>query len=97
MYVSTNLTNHSKNVNQYLDKKENRVRKLIKNSDVSEEKSIELVMFAVDEFKAKSDYSKLKEYGELLGVDIEKLGFYYRYYLNKKEYNEILKLYGLLV
>ena len=77
-------------VNVLPKKLKKRVKKLTKNSDVSEEKNIELVMFAVDEFRSKSDYSKLKDYGMLLGVDIEKLGYNFKYFLNKKEYNEIL-------
>ena len=67
-----------------------KIYKLIKHSDVSEEKNLELVMFALDEIKAKSDYSRLREYGLLLGVDIEKLGYNFKYILNKKEYNDIL-------
>ena len=77
-------------VNVIPKKLKKKINKLIKHSDISEDKSIELVMFAVDEFKSKSDYSRLKEYGLLLGVDIEKLGYSFKYFLNKKEYNEIL-------
>ena len=77
-------------VNVLPKKLKRKVNKLIKHSDVSEDKSIELIIFAVDEFKAKSDYSKLRDYGLLLGVDIVKLGYNFKYFLNKKEYNEIL-------
>lgn len=77
-------------VNVLPKKLKKKVKKLVKHSDVSEEKNIELVIFAVDEFKAKSDYSKLKEYGLLLGKDIESMGYHFKYFLTKKEYNDIL-------
>ena len=68
-----------------------KIFKLVKKSDVSkDEKSIELAMFAIDEYKTKSDYCKLKEYGLLLGVNIEELGYGFKYNLNRKEYNDIL-------
>jgi len=70
-----------------------RIYKLVKNVDIStDEKSLELVLFAIDQYQAKCDYNKLKEYGQLLGVDIEKLGFYFTYNLNKKDYNTILSI-----
>lgn len=77
-------------INVLPKKLKKKINKLIKHSDVSEEKNLELVIFAIDEYKAKSDYSRLKEYGLLLGVDIEKLGYNFTYNLNKKEYNDIL-------
>ena len=78
-------------VNVLPKKLKKRIYKLVKHSDFSaEEKSLELVMFAIDEFKAKSEYTKLKVYGELLGVDIEKLGYEFSYDLTKKEANSIL-------
>jgi len=77
-------------VNVLPKKLKKKIHKLIKHSDVAEEKNLELVMFAIDEYKAKSDYSRLKEYGLLLGVDIEKLGYNFTYNLTKKEYNDIL-------
>lgn len=67
------------------------IYKLVKKSGVSKDgKALELVMFAVDEYRAKCDYNKLKEYGLLLGVDIEALGYYFTYNLSKKDYKTIL-------
>ena len=77
-------------INVLPKKLKKKIYKLVKHSDVAEEKNLELVMFAIDEFKAKSDFCKLKEYGLILGVDIEKLGYSFTYNLNKKEYNDIL-------
>ena len=77
-------------INVLPKKLKKKINKLIKHADVSDEKNIELVMFAIDEYKAKCDYSRLKDYGNLLGVDIEALGYNFTYNLNKKEYNDIL-------
>ncbi len=63
-----------------------RVYKLVKRADiVSDDKAIELAIFAIEEYKAKCDYSRLKEYGELLGVDIQKLGYAFSYSMQKKD------------
>ncbi len=63
-----------------------RIYKLVKGTDIAtDEKSIELAIFAVEEYRAKCDYNRLKEYGSLLGVDIEKLGYHFTYNLSKKD------------
>lgn len=63
-----------------------RIYKLMKGTDIAtDEKSIELAIFAVEEYKAKCDYNMLKEYGRLLNVDIEKLGYHFTYNLSKKD------------
>ena len=68
-----------------------RVYKLVKHSDVfDDEKCNELVLFAVNEYKANCDYNKLKEYGALLHVDIEKLGYNFTYNLAKKDKKAII-------
>lgn len=78
-------------VNVLPKKLKRKIQKLVKKSDVSsDEKSLELVMFAIDEYKAKCDYNRLKEYGLLLGVDIEALGYYFTYNLSSKDYKAIL-------
>lgn len=65
--------------------------KLIKNADLSKKNDlIDLVTFAVEEFKAQSTYTKLEEYATLLNVDLGALGYSYCYELTKKETNEIL-------
>ena len=71
-------------INVLPKKLKKKIYKLVKHSDVGEdEKAIELVMFAIDEFRAKSDYNKLKEYAELFGLDLEKMGYEFRYILTK--------------
>lgn len=78
-------------INVLPKKLKKRIYKLVKNSNISEDsKSIELVMFAVDEYRVKCDYNRLKEYGALLGVDIEKLGYMFTYNLSKKDFRHIL-------
>ena len=68
-----------------------RIYKLVKHSNIAEnEKSIELVMFAIEQFKEKCEYNKLKEYGHLLGVDIEELGYGFTYSLTKNDAKSIL-------
>lgn len=71
----------------------NRIYKLIKKTDITKNpEGLELVLFAVDEYKSKCDYNKLKEYGSLLGVDIEKLGYAFTYELSKKDYLTIISI-----
>ena len=73
-------------VNVLPKKLKKRIYKLVKHSDISaDEKSIELVMFAIDEYRAKCDYNKLKEYGALFGLDIEAMGYPFSYILSKKD------------
>ena len=68
-----------------------RVYKLIKHSDVCEDdKSNELLLFAINEYRKNCDYNKLKEYGALLNVDIEKLGYNFTYNLSKKDKKSIM-------
>lgn len=50
----------------------------------------DIIKFTVEEYKSKTDYAKLNEYGKLLGVDIQKLGYSFKYKLTKKERAEIL-------
>ena len=68
-----------------------RIYKLVKHSDIYEDdKSNELVLFAINEYRTNCDYNKLKEYGALLNVDIEKLGYNFTYNLSKKERKSIM-------
>ena len=53
---------------------------------------IDLLCFTISEYKAKTKYSLLKEYGDLVGVDIEKHGYYFNYKISNKKYYEILAL-----
>ncbi len=86
----TNLTFEAI-INVLPKKLKKKIYKLTKHSNIAtDEKSLELAMFAIDEYKSKCEYNKLKEYGELLGVDIEKLGYNFTYNLSKKEAKAIL-------
>lgn len=78
-------------INVLPKKMKKRIHKLIRHSNIAtDEKAVELVIFAVQEFKAKCGYTLLKEYGALLGVDIEALGYNFTYNLNKKDYRSCL-------
>lgn len=68
-----------------------RIFKLLKNSDLNKKDDlIDLAIFAIVEYKAQSEYTKLEEYAALLKVDLAQLGYDYCYELTKKERNEIL-------
>lgn len=68
-----------------------RVYKLVKHSNIYEdEKCLELVLFAVGQYREKCEYNKLKEYGLLLGVDIEELGYGFSYNISKKDKKTII-------
>ena len=74
---------------QVLPKKfQKKLYKLIKNSNVKE--SMEIIIFAVDEYRQKTDFYKLYTYGLLLGVDLYKEGYAFEYVLSKKEKTKIL-------
>lgn len=78
-------------VNVLPKKLKKRIYKLVKHSNVGEdEKAIELVIFAIDEYKAKCDYNKLSEYGALLGLNLEEMGYSFSYNLGKKDVKAIL-------
>ncbi len=51
---------------------------------------IDLLCFTISEYRNKTKYCQLKEYGDLVGVDIEKQGYYFTYKLSNKKYYEIL-------
>lgn len=70
-----------------------RIFKLIKHSDLSKKDDlIDLANFAIVEYKAQSEYTKLEEYANILKVDLTKLGYSYCYELTKKERNEMLSV-----
>lgn len=53
---------------------------------------IDLLCFTVSEYRNKTKYSQLKEYGDLVGIDIEKYGYYFNYKMSKKKYCDALVL-----
>ena len=65
-----------------LNKKIDKILKNVKIEDLAN--VVDVVSFAVEEYVAKTDFSKLKEYGELVGVNIEDLGYKFKYKLSKK-------------
>lgn len=74
---------------QVLPKKlQKKLHKLTKNSNIKE--SLEIVIFAVEEYRQKTDFYKLYTYGELLGIDLYKEGFAFQYVLGKKQKVKIL-------
>lgn len=70
-----------------------KVKKLIKKKD---EKNIgniiDLLCYTIAEFRNKTKFSMLKEYGDYVGVDIEKYGYYFTYKMSKATYRKILSL-----
>lgn len=70
-----------------------KLKKLAKRKDENNiENIVDLLCFTVEEYRAKTDYSLLKEYGDLVGVDIEKLGYSFTYKMTKATYHKLLAL-----
>lgn len=70
-----------------------KIKKLTKKKDEENvENIIDLVCYTVEEYKSKTQYSLLKEYADLVGVNLEEHGYYFTYNLSKKTYNKILSL-----
>lgn len=70
-----------------------KIRKLAKNRDESNiDNILDLLCYTITEYKNKTDYSMLKEYGELVGINIEDYGYYFSYRLSKEKYRKILSL-----
>lgn len=70
-----------------------KIRKMMRKIDESNiENVIDLLCYTVSEYNGKTKYSKLKEYGELVGVNIEDFGYNFTYKMSKKTYAKILSL-----
>ena len=88
------LLKHNENISidikdqKKLNKKINKILKDVKIEDLAN--VVDVVSFAVEEYVAKTDFSKLKEYGELVGVNIESMGYKFKYKLPKREMAEII-------
>ena len=68
-----------------------KIDKILKNIRIEDLPNVvEVVKFAIEEYKSKTDYARLKEYGNLVGVDIEKLGYKFKYTLKKREKLDII-------
>lgn len=67
-----------------------KIDKILKNIRIEDLPNVvEVVKFAIEEYKAKTDYAKLQEYGKLAGVDIEAMGYKFKYSLKKREILEV--------
>ena len=65
--------------------------KLVKHSDLTKKDDlIDLVSFSIEQYKEQSDYTKLSEYANVVGLNLSEMGYSYAYELSKKEKNEIL-------
>ena len=70
-----------------------KIKKLTKKCDPANIESVmDLACYEVEEYRQKTIYNKLFNYGCLLGVDIDKLGYHFTYTMNKKEMRNILSL-----
>lgn len=70
-----------------------KVKKLTRKKDENNiENVIDLVCYTISEYKSKTKYSLLKEYGMLAGINIEDYGYYFAYSMPKKRYFKILSL-----
>jgi len=70
-----------------------KIKKLTRKKDEENiDNILDLVCFTIEEYKSKTQYNLLKEYGELVGINIEDYGHYFTYTLSKKSFNKILTL-----
>lgn len=70
-----------------------KIKKLARKKDEQNiDNIIDLLCYAIDEYKSKTKYSLLKEYGDLVGVNIEDYGYYFTYNMSNKKYRQILSL-----
>lgn len=70
-----------------------KIRKLVRKKDEKNiENIVDLLCYTISEYKAKTRYSVLKEYADIVGVDIEKHGYYFTYKMSKSTYSKILAL-----
>ena len=71
-----------------LKKKVKKITKKIKPDEIAG--VVEVIKFAIDEHKKKTTYTLLQQYGKMLGVDIEKLGYAFEYETSRRKELEIL-------
>ena len=70
-----------------------KIKKLTKKCDKANISSvIDLAAYEVEEYRLKTTYHKLFDYGCLLGVDISKEGYQFCYKMNKNQERQILSL-----
>ena len=70
-----------------------KIKRLTRKRDESNiDNIIDLVCYTISEYKSKTKYSLLREYGLLAGIDIEENGYYFTYSMSKRKYLKILSL-----
>lgn len=70
-----------------------KIRKLTKKKDENNiDNIIDLLCFTIEEYKSKTRYNLLKEYADLVGVNLEEYGYYFTYKMSKKKYKSIMAL-----
>lgn len=70
-----------------------KIKKLARKKDEQNiDNIIDLLCYTIDEYKSKTKYSLLKEYGDLVGINIEDYGYYFTYNMSNKKYRQILSL-----
>ena len=68
-----------------------KIYKLTKKFDKNNQENIlDLVYYSIEEYRLKTAYNKLNEYAMLVGVDLEKSGYYFEYEMSKKKQKQIL-------
>lgn len=70
-----------------------KIKKLSKKRDENNiENIIDLLCYTIEEYRQKTKYSLLKEYGDLCGVNIEDYGYYFTYEMNNKKFKQIMSI-----
>ena len=70
-----------------------KVKRLARKKDENNiDNIIDLLCFTISEYKNKTKYSLLKEYGDLVGLNIEEYGYYFTFNLQKKKARAIMAL-----
>ena len=70
-----------------------KIKRLARKRDESNiDNIIDLLCFTISEYKNKTKYNQLKEYGSLVGINIEKHGYYFTYNMPGNKYKDALAL-----
>ena len=70
-----------------------KIKRLARKRDESNiDNIIDLLCFTISEYKNKTKYNQLKEYGELIGINIEKYGYFFTYKMPRNKYSDALAL-----
>ena len=68
-----------------------KLNKIIRNVKISSlPQIVEVISFTVEEYKQSTAYAKLQQYGALLGVNLEELGYKFMYHIPRNLKAEIL-------